>query len=212
MSFVSLLLVVVSGLSWSLVYLDCIRTGFRQKTFCMPLFPLALNLSWEGLYSYADLFVRHSVSAQALANACWFCLDVCILITWFRFGKEEVSSSLERKLFVPWTILVVVVSFVLQILFLHEFGSVEGEKYSAFLQNIVMSVAFLDLLKQRKSTRGQTMAIAVLKCVGTITPTILGTMEGNLFILVTGIICFVFDVLYIVFLHLVRSRSIQTGK
>lgn len=41
------------------------------------------------------------------------------------------------------------------------------------------------------------MTIAVCKCIGTLTPTIYGTPEGNWFIPVTGIICFVFDVIYI---------------
>ena len=41
------------------------------------------------------------------------------------------------------------------------------------------------------------MTIAVCKCIGTLTPTIYGTLEGNWFILVTGIICYVFDVIYI---------------
>ncbi len=49
------------------------------------------------------------------------------------------------------------------------------------------------------------MTIAVCKCIGTLTPTIYGTLEGNWFILVTGIICFAFDVIYIFALSAHRS-------
>lgn len=49
------------------------------------------------------------------------------------------------------------------------------------------------------------MTIAVCKCIGTLTPTIYGTLEGNWFILVTGIICFVFDVIYILALTAVSK-------
>ena len=65
------------------------------------------------------------------------------------------------------------------------------------------------MLKERKSDKGQSMTIAVCKCIGTLTPTIYGTLEGNWFILVTGIICFVFDVIYIFALSAYRSRSKQ---
>lgn len=79
-----------------------------------------------------------------------------------------------------------VCGFALQILFIGEFGDVGGEKYSAYLQNIAMSVAYLYMLQRRKSSKGQTMLIAVCKCIGTAAPTIFGTLEGNRFILVTG--------------------------
>lgn len=201
------ILIIISGICWSVVYVDSIRTGFKQKTYCMPLFALGLNIAWEGIYSFTDLFIRHSYGAQAIANACWFILDIFIVVTWFKFGKEECQDEVSRKWFVPWTILVLVSCFVLQILFMQEFGAVEGEKYSAFLQNIIMSVAYLNMLKARKSSKGQTMTIAVCKCIGTLTPTIFGAIEGNKFILVTGVICFIFDVIYIYFLNLVKKKN-----
>lgn len=200
------LLIVISGVCWSVVYVDSIRTGFRQKTYCMPLFALGLNIAWEGIYAYTDLFVRRTVGAQAIANTVWFLLDIFILVTFFRYGGGQ-QDPLRRRWFIPWTVLVLAACVALQLLFIAEFGDVEGEKYSAYLQNIAMSVAYLYLLERRGSSKGQTMRIAVSKCVGTLAPTILGTLEGNRFILVTGILCFVFDVLYIYFLHRVQAAE-----
>lgn len=195
------ILVVISGICWSAVYVDSIRIGFKQKTYCMPLFALGLNIAWEGIYAYTDLFIRKDIGAQAIANTAWFVLDIFILTTYFKFAKEDFKEPIAKKWFIPWTLIVLISCFVLQILFMVEFGSVEGEKYSAFLQNIAMSIAYLYMLNRRKSSQGQSMLIAVCKCIGTLTPTIFGTLEGNMFILVTGIICFVFDVIYIYFLH-----------
>lgn len=207
MGFISNLLVIISGLCWSAVYVDSIRTGFKQKTYCMPLFALGLNIAWEGIYAYTDLFVRHDIGAQALANTAWFLLDIFIVVTFFKYGREENDSELGKKWFYAWAVMVLICCFVLQILFMAEFGDVKGEIYSAFLQNIAMSVAYLYMLNRRKSSKGQTMVIAVCKCVGTLTPTILGTLQGNYFILVTGIICFVFDVLYLYFLNKVKQKE-----
>lgn len=201
------ILIIISGICWSIVYADSIRTGFKQKTYCMPLFALGLNIAWEGIYAYTDLFIRRDIGAQALANTAWFLLDIFIVVTWIKYGKEEMNSESSRKFFIPWTILVLVSCFALQLLFMVEFGDVEGEKYSAFLQNIVMSIAYLYMLNSRKSSKGQTMTIAICKCIGTLTPTIFGTIEGNMFILVTGIICFIFDLVYIFSLRYVIQKE-----
>lgn len=204
---IRLVLVGISGVCWSAVYIMCIRLGFSQRVCAMPLFALALNIAWEGIYAGMDFFVRGEVSAQACANAAWFLLDIAIVVTYFKFGPEECKTPMERRWFVPWSVLVFVCCFVLQVLFIVVFGDVEGEKYSAFLQNIIMSVCFLYLLRERGSARGQSLVIAWCKCLGTLTPTIIGGMENNLFIVVTGIICFVFDVVYIVALHWVKARE-----
>ena len=203
------ILIAISGICWSAVYVDCIRTGFKQKTYCMPLFALALNIAWEGIYAFTDLFIRQTIGAQAIANTCWFVLDIFIVVTWLKYGKEEFQGE-ASKWFIPWTLLVIAVSFAIQLLFIAEFGDVEGEKYSAYLQNIAMSVTFLYMLKGRNSSKGQTMTIAICKCIGTLTPTIFGTMEGNYFILVTGMICFVFDLLYIYMLYTVKKKEKNT--
>ena len=200
-------LIIISGVCWSAVYVDSIRTGFKQKTYCMPLFALGLNIAWEGIYAYTDLFIRGDIGAQAIANTAWFLLDIFIVVSYLKFGKEEMEGELGKKFFLPWTVLVLASCFALQILFMVEFGDVEGEKYSAFLQNIAMSIAYLYMLNRRKSSKGQTMLIAVCKCIGTLTPTIFGTIEGNTFILVTGVICFIFDLIYIFFLHHVMQKE-----
>ena len=207
MQIISTMLVVISGICWSAVYVDSIRTGFRQKTFCMPLFALGLNIAWEGIYACMDLFVRQTISAQAIANTVWFLLDIFIVVSFLKYGREETVGEAGKKWFIPWTILVLASCFVLQILFIAEFGDTAGEKYSAYIQNIIMSAAYLGMLHSRRSSRGQTMLIAVCKCIGTLTPTIYGTLEGNTFILVTGIICFIFDLIYIFALHSVIRKE-----
>ena len=209
MQILNTILIVISGICWSAVYVDSIRTGFKQKTYCMPLFALGLNIAWEGIYSFTDLFVRHSYGAQAFANAAWFLLDIFLVVTYIKYGKEECKSQSEKKWFIPWTAFALVCCFVLQLLFMYEYGDVEGEKYSAFLQNIIMSICYLYMLNSRKSLKGQTMTIAVCKCVGTLTPTLIGAIQGNVFLIVTGIICFIFDVAYIYFLARVKQNEKQ---
>ena len=110
------LLVIASGICWSIVYIASIRTGFKQKTYCMPLFALGLNIVWEGMYAYIDLFLHGSV-VQGVANTCWFLLDIVILVTWFKFAKEEFEGETAKKWFIPWTLIVLASCIALQALF-----------------------------------------------------------------------------------------------
>ena len=70
-----------------------------------------------------------------------------------------------------------------------------------------MSALYLSMLRECGRDKGQTVTIAVCKCIGTQTPTIYGTPEGNQLIPVTDGICFVWDVIYIVELKKVGKRE-----
>ncbi len=202
-----MVLVVISGLCWSMVYINSIRTGFRQKTYCMPIFALGLNIAWEGIYAYYEVLGRGSISIQGIANTAWFFLDIVLLYTYFRFGKSDCETEMEKKWQIPFGILVLLISITIQVLFIYEFGDQQAEIYSAYLQNIAMSAAYLYLLNRRRGSKGQTKTIAICKWIGTLAPTLIGVIESNAFIVITGIICFVLDGLYFYFLSYVQERE-----
>lgn len=204
-------LTVLSGIGWILVYEECIRLGFKQKTYAMPLFALGLNLAWESTYSFVDLvFKAHGPLvgmslAQEIVNIFWCFLDVVILITFLKYGKKEWPSHISQKLFVPWTVLVFVCSYALQIVFIKEFGYELGAQYSAFLQNVIMSVLFINQFAKRQSDEGQSITLAVAKWIGTLAPSIL--MGSNKVVLVCGVFCTVFDLIYISLLINYRKKK-----
>lgn len=45
--FMEMFLTLISGIGWIIVYEECIRLGFKEKTYAMPLFALGLNRSEE---------------------------------------------------------------------------------------------------------------------------------------------------------------------
>lgn len=58
------------------------------------------------------------------------------------------------------------------------------------------------------STRGQSLIIAINKWIGTLAPTILfGTIYGNQLVLILGIFCSVFDIIYIYLLTIALITS-----
>src|ERR1044071_633619 len=57
---IKLILTIVSGLAWTIVYIDGIRVGLRDKPYAIPFYALSLNIAWELLYTF--LGFRHESS------------------------------------------------------------------------------------------------------------------------------------------------------
>lgn len=209
-------LTILSGIGWILVYEECIRLGFKEKTYAMPFFALGLNFSWEFLCTFCDIvFQAHGELVgmnllQLIVNAIWVGLDMIILYTYIRYGKEEWKENINKKLFYPWVIIVLICCFAVQIAFIWEYDFVLAAQYSAFIQNLIMSVLFISMLVKRKSTKGQSMLLAISKWIGTLAPTILfGVLTQNYVVLICGIFCTVFDLIYIIMLAMVKKNKKQ---
>ena len=114
------------------------------------------------------------------------------------------SLAKPRSSFIAWGILGLVTALAIEYSFIREFGVAKGAGYSAFLQNLLMSILFIAMLAKRKSREGQSLTLAVNKWIGTLAPTILygilgesGFPRGSALILTAGIFCSVFDLTYI---------------
>jgi hypothetical protein len=208
-------LTVVSGVCWTVVYLEGIRVGFRDRSYAIPFFALALNIAWELLHTV--LGFQAGVSVQTIINGVWFAFDVGILYTYFRFGRKYFSRNLPARGFIGWSVLGIVMALCVEYAFIREFGAAVGAGYSAFLQNLLMSVLFIDMFVRRGNSEGQSLSIAVSKWLGTLAPTILfgilgegGFPKGSILILALGIFCSVFDLIYVSLLfkfETVRRRA-----
>ncbi|MBN2043780.1 MAG: hypothetical protein JW757_02070 [Anaerolineales bacterium] len=204
------LLTLLSGLAWTIVYIDGIRIGIKDKSFAMPLWPLGLNLAWELLYFLIG--VQHAgFTTQVIINLVWFLFDLGLVYTYFRYGRKYFPKNINPVWFTLWGILVVAVGFIVQYAFILEFETIMAGTYAAYLQNLLMSVLFIHMLVQRGSREGQTMLIAVSKLIGSLAPTIafglLGVgafSEPQPFVLVIGSLMAFFDLIYIVMLAKTR--------
>jgi hypothetical protein len=200
-----LILTLVSGLAWTLVYIESIRIGFRQKTYAMPVAALALNIGWETIYGIHGL--SGTIDAQAVINLLWAAADVVIVFTFFRFGRAELPKVITRPLFIGWGVVVFGTAYTVQALFIAHFGWTEAARYSAFLQNLLMSGLFIAMLVSRRGARGQSMVIAVAKWLGTLAPTILIGVLGDMpFIIGIGLLCSLFDLIYIGLLWYAKTK------
>src|SRR5918997_6599136 len=205
----ALFLTILSGLAWTIVYAEGIRLGFRDRTYAIPVAALGLNLAWEWIYGINGLL--GPITAQAVINLVWALADVVIVYTFFRFGRAE-FPTLTKPMFVGWGLLIIAVSFAVQLLLIGEFGVNDAARYSAFLQNLLMSGLFIAMLVARRGLRGQSLIIAVAKWIGTLAPTMLfGALHGSALILGVGLMCSVLDLIYIGMILLVIRRGSFTA-
>src|SRR5215203_625187 len=196
----ALALTLLSGVAWAVVYVVAIRIGFQQRTYAIPAVALALNIAWESTYAGRGLAISDP-SAQTFINVAWGFADVVIVYTFLRYGRRELPSFVSQPMFVTWAVLIFAAAYVIQWLFIVEFGWGEAPKYSAFLQNLLMSGLFIAMFVARHGPRGQSIVIAVAKWIGTLAPTILfGVLAGSAFILGVGLLCSVFDLAYLALL------------
>jgi hypothetical protein len=170
----------------------------------MPFIAIALNFAWEAIHSYLGL-KNNLFSIETWIILVWLILDIIIVYTYLRYGKQYFPKHTNKEYFMPWTVLIFFMSFIIQYYFVVEFGDL-GRVYSGFLQNLIMSILFINMLVTRKDLKGQNLIIGINKWIGTLAPTILyGIIYQYKLILVLGLFCSLFDLLYIYFLNHIKK-------
>ena len=97
-STIATILTLISGISWTLVYIVLIRRGIADKTYGMPLFALSFNLAWE--FCFAFVFIGNGdLTLQRIVNIIWCAFDVVIAYTYFRYGRKEFPKTVDVKWF-----------------------------------------------------------------------------------------------------------------
>lgn len=205
-----LFLLLLTGICWTIVYLHLIHLGFKEKTYGIPFIALALNFAWEALHSYIHL-KTNPTSIETWILLVWLFLDFFVVCTYLLYGKKYFPKHTSTEYFMPWTIIIFIMSFVLQYFFIVEFKEL-GKVYSAFIQNLIMSILFITMLIKRSDLKGQSLTIAINKWIGTLASTILlGVIGGNKLVLALGIFCSIFDIIYIYFLNILK-KSLNLAK
>ena len=188
----SLTLDIICGICWLLAYIFIIIRGFRDKTYGMPFLALAFNISWELIFSTVlnDGAFIYSVVTRACVV-----FDVVILFTYFKYGIKEWPKRLSPALFYPFSIFVLVATFVFVYLWCKTID-INGV-YIAFVQNLMMSLLFINMLNNRRSLAGQSFGIALTKMIGTLAATLTFFFLHIKFIVFIGGLIFLTDMVYL---------------
>jgi hypothetical protein len=159
---------IASGVFWLITYLLLINRGYQDKACGMPMAALTLNISWEFIFS----FIHPHNGIQLIINIAWFILDLIIVVQYLRYESARRPSGMAVVFFYAAFLSILVVSFLTVLLVTLEFDNYGGY-YTAFGQNLLMSILFIRLLLDRKDLAGQSLYIGLAKLLGTFCASIL---------------------------------------
>lgn len=169
--------IIGSGIAWTITYIALVYRGFKDKSYGMPIVPLALNFAWELTFSL--IYPPHSTGmAATVINTIWMICDIGIIITFFMYGYQyfKKAYAVSKAQWISFSIFAFIVAFGIMLTGGPFFGQFElyfksemfnGAKFIAYIQNLVISICFILMLWQRKSSIGQSFTIAWSKWIGT---------------------------------------------
>ena len=188
---------LASGIFWIFTYACVIRRGLLDRTYAMPFLALAMNITWEFLFT----FVYPSVGGimQESINAVWFAADIAILAVFVKFWRSDYPKHLPESYFWPMFVFAFAMVTPMMVATVSVFGRENGSVYTAYIDNLIMSVLFLSMLLRRGDRRGQSMWIAWGKLLGTLTASISQYLYDptNVLWLVIYIEIVILDLLYV---------------
>jgi len=77
-----------SGLAWTVVYIALIYRGIKDKSYGMPLVPLALNFAWEFVFSLIYPPTATGIAGKII-NAIWLICDIGIIALYFKYSYKN---------------------------------------------------------------------------------------------------------------------------
>lgn len=157
-----LYLSIASGVFWSITYLLIIKRGFQDKACGMPLAALCLNISWEFLFSF--VFIPDPV--QRAIDVAWFILDLVIVAEFLVYELRRRPAEISAAFFYASFVCILATAFLTVLFVTREFDN-WGGYYTAFGQNLLMSILFIRMLLDRKDLAGQSFYIGAAKLIGT---------------------------------------------
>jgi hypothetical protein len=208
---------VVGSALWTVAYVVFAREGMRERIYALPLLAICLNFTWEAI---AVFLIDNPIAVWRWLEWSWLAVDLILLEQLFRYGRAAAPVAELRERF-NWVVVgTLVLAFVGQYTFIEYFNDVLGF-ITAFVINLIMSVAFVFMYFLRPDQRGLSYAGAWLKMLGT-----LGTSIGC-YALIPAMRCetgpahfmtflyvsiFAFDLLYVALLTKARwQRAAQAA-
>ena len=145
---------------WLTVYVLMIRRGLKDKSYGMPVIALCINLAWEFYFA----FLAGLPPVGAVGNTLYFLLDLGILATCLRYGRDDFDWPIFKAHFYKFVGAILAVSFVLVTVFVRAFN--DYGILSTMQVEMLYSTLLIAMIIRRDSVKGQSLYIALLILVG----------------------------------------------
>ena len=180
------------ALFWLPAYILIIRRGILDKSYGMPVVAMLGNWPWEWIYGLnldsPCPLVWNACPERTLqlANFASMFLDIGIVYTIVRYGRDKFKNPFIHKYFYWLLAFGLIASFAIQYTFITEVGypnihnltvngtvppflaGDEGGTYSAYILTFLMGILFIFMLTERNSLEGQSLWIAIFMFLGNV--------------------------------------------
>jgi hypothetical protein len=196
---------------WLAAYVLIIRRGFLDRSYGMPIGALCGNIAWEFMFSC--LFLADYLAIR-LGNFAWLLLDIVILYTVLKYGREDFTKSFYRRWLLAILGLGIAAAVYLGVSFVKVYQDTQGF-FTGWIQAFLMSILFISMLVRRDSLKGQSIYIALCMFLGNVPayfwvehfPDKTGALDSRMNLAITLCTCF-FNLIYIAMIY---RRCRQAG-
>lgn len=154
----------VCGILWTTSYILILRRARLDKAHGMPLAPLCVNMAYEFIFG----ILHPDKPPLNIVNIIWFVIDLMIGVQYLRYGRAEFPRNFPRALFVPMAIGCLGLAFGGVLTLTYDLNDWQGN-YTGWGDQMLISLCFVVMLGRRGSVRGQSIYIALSRCLGTLT-------------------------------------------
>jgi hypothetical protein len=189
-------------LAWTPAYVAIIAIAIRHRRLEIPALAATGNITWEFLWGFVyggDLDMGWGLQAVYIGA---FLLDVGILVAVFRFGPQQVTNPLVRRLF-PMLVCGLLAAWLAIEIGLEASGrDLPLGSISAYLVNVAVSGVYLWLGLTADEVRLMSRTVAWSKFIGTAMVSVFVVLRypGDELVLALAGVVAVLDVAYLVVL------------
>lgn len=152
----------MGGALWAVCYAVAFVVGARAHVTAFPTLATLLNVSWE--FAFAVLWPPPSRASRWIYRA-WLGLDLGLLAQAMAWGGRDLAAGPVREHFPLLVVLGLLGAFLAQWLLYRRFRQ---PQLQAYVVNLAMSVSFLVMFYARPHGEGLSIAVALLKLLGTL--------------------------------------------
>jgi hypothetical protein len=150
------------NLMWLGLYALCIRRGFLDKTFSIPIVALFANFAWD---VYSSTNGQAMPMPQPIINGIYAIIDIILIYQVVRFWRSDFGYLSPAK-FYTFFVFTFIFTFWLMRNFMYEVNDIPTWRI-AFIDTFINSALFIAMFYRRKGLEGQSIYIGLGKLLGT---------------------------------------------
>lgn len=194
---------------WLITYITYIKNIFKHKFVEIPFLVVCLNISWEFIWSFVfgDSVGAYLGLALQIGYGLWFLFDCVIFYGLWKYGHKQFKMPFMRDNAKLWAALFVIFGLIFFYTFNLSGYDTEIGTISAYLDNLVISSAYIILFLNTENKQLFSKGVAWYKMLGTglISVSLVMHWSENYFLMFITSVVLVLDIYYITVVNKYRN-------